>query len=178
MAKHDKSEHKEADASDILDKLAEAPLNDEQLITNDMLDLKLDGIKYSSKMKTKADNKHEYKSVESMLELDYTGATLRDVIGWSFKDRRIAQQNVMRVLGQNYIESTPVVSVVAVDIKSNGVRVDMSPEAIGAKLVADGIDENEYIATLLKASAKQRTLLEQRAKDEADLMDGVEIPNE
>ena len=161
MAKHDKREQ-----------------TNEQLITNDMLDLKLDGISYSSKMKTKADNKHEYKSVESMLELDYTGATLRDVIGWSFKDRRIAQQNVMRNLGQEYIESTPVVSVVAIDIKSNGVQVDMSPEAIGAKLVADGIDENEYIAILLEAAAKKRALLEQRAKDEADLMDGVEIPNE
>ena len=54
----------------------------------------------------------------------------------------------------------------------------MRPEEIGAKLVADGIDENDYIATLLKASAKQRALLEQQAKDEADLMDGVEIPNE
>ena len=171
MAKHDKSNDNakadvnEADINEakaaIIDKLSEADeisteleLPNEQLITNDMLDLKLSGISYSSKMKTKADNKHEYKSVESMLELDYTGATLRDVIGWSFKDRRIAQQNVMRVLGQKYIESTPVVSVIAIDIKSNGVQVDMSPEAIGAKLVADGIDENEYIATLLKASAK------------------------
>ena len=81
---------------EIIDMAKDKSEQTEQLITNDMLDLKLDGISYSSKMKTKADNKHDYEPADCMLTLDYTDATLRDVIGWSYGDRRIAQQNVMR----------------------------------------------------------------------------------
>ena len=156
--------------------------NNEQLITNDMLDMKLDGISFSSKMKTKADNKHDYKSIEAMLELDYTGATLRDVIGWSFKDRRIAQQNVMRTLGQAYIESTPIVSVIAIEIKSAGVRVDASPEAVIEAGLKQGLTPEQiadaFLVKVQEAVARKADLAKQQASDEAELMDGVEVPNE
>ena len=163
MAKHDKSEQ-----------------TNEQLITTDMLDMKLDGIKYSSKMKTKASKNDT--QVESMLELDYTGATLREVIGWSFKDRRIAQQNVMRNLGQSFIESTPIVSVIAVEIKSAGVRQNVTAE----QLIADGIASGKtpeqiadgFILAIKAKQAKMAELAKQQADDEAELMDGVTIPNE
>ena len=166
MAKHDKSDQNEQ--------------SNEQLITTDMLDMKLDGITYSSKMKTKASKNDT--QVESMLELDYTGATLREVIGWSFKDRRIAQQNVMRNLGQSFIESTPIVSVIAVEIKSAGVRQNVTAEQLIADGIANGKTPEQIADGFLEAiKAKQAKMIElakQQAKDEADLMDGVTIPNE
>ena len=145
------------------------------IITEDMLDFKLDGISLTAKMKTKADSKHDYTPADCMLTLDYTDATLRDVSGWSYGDRRIAQQNVMRALGQDYIEDNPELTIKAVDIKAVRVAVDTTPAGLIRAGAKAGKTMEETIAEFLAYTSKLES--DGKVKDEAALLDGVDIPS-
>ena len=149
----------------------------EQLITNDMLDMKFsDEIRYSEKRKTKANDGEEQR--ENMIEMFFGGVSLRDTFAWIFSNRWIAEQSSLRTLGDQYLVDNYNLEFKLIDSGKKSVFVNTSPEAIAQALIAKGVDMNEFTAQLLEAAAKKQALLKQQAEDEAALMDGVEIPNE
>ena len=201
MAKHDKSNDNakadvnEADINEakaaIVDKLSEADeisteleMSNElaeafknKLIINAMLDWKFsDDVRYSEKRKTTADKSDVQRT--NMVEMYFDGVSLRNSIVWTFSNRWIAEQTNLRTLGDAYLVKHYNLVFKLIDSGKRSVFVDTSPEAVADKLIADGMDENEFIAKLLKAAATKRALIKQQTADEAELMDGVTIPNE
>ena len=190
MAKHDKSneanEANDAKAkanADIINKLIEAGIMSSELaeafknklIINEMLDWKYsDEVRYSEKRKTTADDSNVQRT--NMVEMYFGGVSLRNSIVWTFSNRWIAEQTNLRTLRDAYLVKNYNLVFKLIDSGKRSVFVDTSPEAVANKLVADGMDENEFIAKLLKAAAAKRALIEQQIADEADLMEGVDIP--
>ena len=145
---------------------------DKQLITTEMLDNKLEGITFAGKMRTKSDESGKQK--EATLELDYTGATLREVIAWAWKNRKIAYQDTLRVLGQDYINSIAgtTVEMLAVDVSNATIIIAMTPKALAAHVLSIGGSIED---TILELQAEAERLQELREADEKALLEGVDV---
>ena len=160
--------------------------NNEQLITEEMLDWKFADIRYSEKRSTKANDasmvphpkdsdKMVKESVENTVEMFFEGVTLRQSLPWSFSNRWIAEQPTLRLLGVEYLKSNNVLEFKLINNGKRSVFVNTSPEAVAKALIDKDMDVNEYAAMLIKEAKR---IAKQREDEEAELMDGVEVPNE